>query len=160
MVTDRELIDATARGLDIEPEPFARVASELGLSQEEVIERIGRMIEQGKVRRFAASVRHQPVGYSYNAMVMARVEPGRIEEAGKKARALEQVSHCYQRAHPEGDENCLYVMVHGKKESEVADAVDKVKALQGVRSVEVCRSTLELKKTSLSGVTTVLDEDE
>jgi len=157
MVTDREFMDEAAKGLKIEEMPFKPLAEKLGMTEAEVIERIARLIDEGKVRRFAASVRHQPIGYSYNAMVMSRVEPEKMDDVGMTASGLDPVSHCYQRAHPDGDPNTIYIMVHGTEKETVDGAVRTIKELAGVRSVEVCASAGELKKTSLSGVTTDLD---
>lgn len=157
MTSDRELIDAAAKGLPLEPEPWRDLARELSMSQEEIIERIGRLIEEGKVRRFAASVRHQPVGYSYNAMVVARTDEENLDRVGESAAAIEAVSHCYHRHHPDGDPWCVYVMVHGREKEIIDRAVEDIKSIPGVRETEVCHSTGELKKTSVSGITTEID---
>jgi len=157
LVSDREFIDTAAKGLKIEPEPFQSLAEQLGLSVEEVLERLRRLIAQGKVRRFAASVRHQPMGYSHNAMVIARTDEQSLDDVGLAASRISAVSHCYQRSHPDGDPWCVYIMVHGQDQETVINAVVEIKKIPGVRSLEVCRSLDELKKTSLSGVSTDLD---
>jgi DNA-binding Lrp family transcriptional regulator len=159
MIDDREFIDLLAKGLQIESRPFREPAAQLGISEEEVIDRIKKLIAEGKVRRFAASVRHQPIGFKYNAMVIVRAEAGRIDEIGAAASTLDEVSHCYQRAHPDGDPNCVYIMVHGSEQAGVDRAVAKLQVLPGIRSLQVCASRGELKKTSVSGVTTDLGPD-
>jgi len=156
MTSDREFIDAAAKGLKIESAPFAALSRELGMSEDEVIERLRRLIAAGKVRRFAASVRHQPLGYAYNAMVIARAEAERLDRVGEAAAALPAVSHCYQRPHPDGDPACVYIMVHGTEEKTVQETIAQIRGFSGVRSLEVCFSTIELKKTSLSGVSSDL----
>jgi DNA-binding Lrp family transcriptional regulator len=156
MTTDRKFIDAAAKGFEIEAEPFKALAHGLGMTEGEVIGRIRRLIDEGKVRRFAASVRHQPLGYTHNAMVIARVNRDDVEDAGKAGSGIEAVSHCYQRPHPDGDPWCLYMMVHGKESGSIDQAVKRIQGIAGVREIEVCRSIEELKKTSLSGVSTRL----
>ncbi|MCF8109391.1 MAG: Lrp/AsnC family transcriptional regulator [Desulfohalobiaceae bacterium] len=160
MISDREFIDAAAKGLEFETRPFKPLAEALGLSEEEVLNRLKDLIAQGKVRRFAASVRHQPMGFSVNAMVMVRTDMEAIDQVGQAGSELAAVSHCYQRAHPDGDPCCLYMMVHGQDEDQVQKTVAAIKDIPGVREVEVCRSLAEFKKTSLSGVSTeVRSED-
>ncbi len=154
MVSDREFIDAAGKGLKLEARPFKPLAEALGLSEQEVLERMAALIEQGRVRRFAASVRHQPMGFSANAMVIARVEPEAVDRVGEKGSELEAVSHCYHRSHPDGDPWCLYLMVHGQDEALVQQTVARIQEISGVREVSICRSVAELKKTSLSGVST------
>ena len=157
MISDREFIDVAAKGLEIVAEPFKTLALRLGLSEQEVVERIRRLIKEGKVRRFAASVRHQPMGYSQNAMIIVRVDKEALDKVGNAASRIEAVSHCYLRPHPDGHPFCLYMMVHGKDPRVIEQTVKTIRQLQGVREMEVCRSLEELKKTSLSGVSTNLE---
>ncbi len=154
MVSDREFIDAAGKGLELKARPFKSLAEALGMSEQEVLEHMAALIEQGRVRRFAASVRHQPMGFSANAMVIARVEPEAIDRVGEQGSKLKAVSHCYHRSHPDGDPWCIYLMVHGQDETLVEQTVGLIQDLPGVREVSVCRSVAELKKTSLSGVST------
>jgi|WetSurMetagenome_2_1015567.scaffolds.fasta_scaffold1069833_1 siroheme decarboxylase len=153
-MNDREFIDAAAKGLKIEAEPFKPLAERLKVPQAEVIAFLKRLIEEGKVRRFAASVRHQPIGYVDNAMVIARVAPEQLEAAGEAASRLPAASHCYQRQHPDGDPHCLYIMVHAHDSAALDLALSELRALPGLRALEILRSRAELKKISLSGVTT------
>jgi DNA-binding Lrp family transcriptional regulator len=152
MVTDKEFIDRAATGLPIEAEPFARLASDLDLSQEEVIARLKRLIAEGKVKRFAASVRHKPMGYACNTMLLARVETGRLDELGEAASGFSEVSHCYHRHHPDGDPDCLYIMVHTREKERMDEITGAINDMPGIRGVEICTSLVEIKKTSLSGV--------
>jgi DNA-binding Lrp family transcriptional regulator len=152
MVSDREFIDLAGKGLRIGREPLKPLAKKLGMSQAEVIATIRRLIEEGKVRRFAASVRHQPMGFSVNAMIIAHTDEAHVDEVGNAASRIEAVSHCYHRSHPNGDPWCIYIMVHGQGREVVDEAVAQIRRIPGTREVEVCLSRGELKKTSLSGV--------
>ncbi|MFO8058458.1 MAG: Lrp/AsnC family transcriptional regulator [bacterium] len=156
---DRKFIDVAAKGLAVEPSPFQALAEKLGISESEVIEKIGRLKEEGKVRRFAASVRHQPMGYSENAMVIARTDEDNLDRVGQSATTIDAVSHCYQRPHPDGDPWCVYIMIHGRGKDELERSVEQITKLPGIRGIEVCSSTAELKKSSVSGVTTELNEE-
>lgn len=156
MVTDKELIDLVAGGLKIEAEPFKSVAESLGISEDEIIERIKNLIAEGKVKRFAASVRHQPMGYDYNAMILVRTDEANLDRVGSEISGIEKVSHCYQRAHPDGDPWCVYVMVHEQEKGRLDQTIEKIRNTAGVKEIEVCSSLIELKKTSLSRVTTKL----
>jgi siroheme decarboxylase len=155
-MNDREFIDAAAKGLKIEAEPFKPLAERFGVDQAEVIALLKKLIAEGKVRRFAASVRHQPIGYVVNAMVIARIEPEQLEAAGQAASRLTAASHCYQRQHPDGDPHCLYIMVHAHDTDALDLALAELRALPGLRALEICRSRGELKKISLSGVSSEL----
>lgn len=159
MIDDRKFIDAAAKGLPIKAEPFAGLAEQLGVSEDEVIATLKRLIEEKKVRRFAASVRHQPMGYAHNAMLIARVPDAETAgKVGEAASGIEEVSHCYERPHPDGWPHAVYIMVHGRELATVEAAVERVRALPGIEKLEVCRSLGEIKKTSLSGVSSSVEE--
>jgi DNA-binding Lrp family transcriptional regulator len=160
MISDREFIDVAAKGLEIESEPLAPLAKKLGMTVKQTIERLERFIEEGKVRRFAASVRHQPMGYSVNAMVVARTDEENLENVGKTVQSIDAVSHCYHRSHPDGDPWCVYIMMHGRSKGPVDKALERIEQIPGVRGIEILESIKELKKTSLSGVTTSLKDGE
>jgi DNA-binding Lrp family transcriptional regulator len=152
MVTDKEFINVAAAGLEIEAEPFSRLAERFGLTQAEVISRLQRLIDEGKVKRFAASVRHKPMGYDFNTMLLVRGEPGNLDRIGAAVSRFTEVSHCYHRHHPDGDPHCIYIMIHTREKSRMDEIIGTIAELHGVRGVEVCTSLVELKKTSLSRV--------
>jgi len=156
MVSDRELIDAAAKGLKIEAEPFKPLSEQFGISEEEVIDRISRLLDQGKIRRFAASVRHQHMGFKYNSMILARTDEANLDKVGETVSALKAVSHCYQRSHPDGDPWCVYIMAHSQEAENMDLIVEKVRNTPGIRSIEVCKSLVELKKTSVTNLITKL----
>ncbi len=157
MTTDREFINVAAKGLKIEPEPLAPLAERFNMSIDDVVQRLQKLIDEGKVRRFAASVRHQPMGYSFNAMVIARTDEQSLEDVGQQAKTIDAVSHCYQRSHPDGDPFCIYIMMHGRDKETIDTAVTRIKQIPNVRGIEICHSVAELKKTSVSQVTATLD---
>ena len=68
--TDRRLLAAVQPGLPLSPRPFAELGASLGLDEQEVIARLGRLKEAGVIKRFGVVVRHHEVGYGANAMVV------------------------------------------------------------------------------------------
>ena len=153
-IDDRRFIDLAGQGFAIEAEPFKPLADRLGISQQAVIDRLRGFIGDGRIRRFAASVRHQPMGFGYNAMVLVRTDKAHLASVGEAAAGLAAVSHCYQRNHPDGDPWCVYIMVHARDLTTLEGWIEKLRAVPGIRSLEICKSLVELKKTSVSRVTT------
>ncbi|MGD8564117.1 MAG: AsnC family transcriptional regulator [Desulfarculaceae bacterium] len=146
---DKRIIARLQGDLPLVPEPFADLAQELGLSQDEVVERISRMAESGVMRRFGATLRHQQSGFPANAMVAWRVDPADADRAGEVLASFREVTHCYLR------ETCgefpynLYSMVHGKDEAECRRVVKKMAEAVGIDDYELLFSREELKKTSM-----------
>lgn len=126
---EKKLVAAVAGGLPLVPAPYASVAKSLGLSEEEVLARLARMLAEGRIRRIGAVIRHRRLGYEANAMAVWDVPD---EEAGAVGRSLAMhpaVTLCYRRSRalPEWPYN-LYCMVHGKERGQVLQTLEELNA--------------------------------
>ena len=150
--TDRRLIQATQTGLPRVSRPYHAIADLLGVSADEVMARLRRMLETGVIRRIGAVPNHYALGYRANGMSVWDVPEERIRELGQRVGALDFVSHSYHRPRtlPEWPYN-LFAMVHGRDRAEVEAKVARIAALLGDadRGHEVLYSTRILKKTGL-----------
>lgn len=150
--TDRRLVVATQGGLPLEPEPYAAVARAVGITPEEVMARLRRMLDAGVIRRIGAVPNHYALGFRSNGMSVWDVDDARVDELGERVGALEFVSHCYRRprALPSWRYN-LFAMVHGRDRAEVEAKVEAIAAVLGeaCRAHEVLYSARILKKSGL-----------
>ena len=131
--------------------PFADIAESAGpgVTEEMVISLLSRLKEEGVIRRFGASIKHQRAGWSANAMVGWIVKGRDVEELGRKAAGDPNVSHCYYRPSAVADWPYeLYTMVHGRSEAECADVVSRLEALLSLDDHMILKSVRELKKIS------------
>jgi siroheme decarboxylase len=119
-VIDKRLLRDIADGLPLVSRPYAAVAARVGLGEDDVIRRLGRLIEGGIVKRFGAIVRHRELGYHANAMTVWDVPDGEVAEVGRRVAAYPFVTLCYQRPRrrPEWPYN-LFCMIHGKDRAAV-----------------------------------------
>lgn len=149
---DRQIILATQAGLPLEPQPYHAVARQVGVSPEEAMARMRRMLETGMIRRIGAVPNHYALGYKANGMTVWDVPDEKVDELGERVGALDFVSHCYQRPRhlPEWPYN-FFAMVHGHDKSEVAVQVHRIAELLGDadHGHEILYSTRILKKTGL-----------
>ncbi len=149
---DRKIILATQSGLPLEPQPYHVVARQVGVSPEEVMARMRRMLETGMIRRIGAVPNHYALGYKANGMTVWDVPDEKVDELGERVGALAFVSHCYQRPRhlPEWPYN-FFAMVHGHDKPEVEAQVRQIAELLGEadRGHEILYSTRILKKTGL-----------
>lgn len=149
---DRALVLATQEGLPLVAHPYAAVAEQLGVSEQEVMDRLRLLVRDGIVRRVAAVPNHYRIGYVHNAMTVWDIADDRIAEAGRRVAVLEAVSHCYHRPRhlPLWPYN-LFAMVHGRDAEELSRHISQVRDTLGddVRAADVLRSTRILKKTGL-----------
>lgn len=149
---DRKIILASQSGLPLLSRPYHALAEQVGLSAEEVMARMQRMLENGVIRRIAAVPNHYALGFKANGMTVWDVADESIDELGRRVGALDFVSHCYHRPRhlPEWPYN-LFAMVHGHDRDEVQVQIERIAELLGdaCRGHEILYSTRILKKTGL-----------
>jgi DNA-binding Lrp family transcriptional regulator len=124
---DKRLIAAIQDGLPIVARPYAAIAEQLGVTEDEVIARITAMLEDGTIKRFGVVVRHRPLGYCANAMVVWDIPDEHVDAVGERFAASPEVTLCYRRGRrrPEWPYN-LFCMVHGKDRERVLDSVRRL----------------------------------
>ncbi len=149
---DRRIVRATQAGLPLVSRPYHALAEQLGLSPDEVLSRVQRMLDSGVIRRIGAVPNHYRLGFHGNGMSVWDVPDARVHELGAKIGALDFVSHCYRRPrHPPAWPYNLFAMVHGRNRVEVQQKVAQIKAMLGADACShaVLFSTAILKKTGL-----------
>lgn len=150
--TDRALIQASQEGLPLTPQPYRTLAEGLGITADEVMQRMQRMLDCGIIRRIGAVPNHYKLGYKGNGMSVWNVPEEHIDTLGEQIGQLDFVSHCYQRPRhlPDWPYN-LFAMVHGHDRDEVEQKVAQIAVLLGEadRGHQVLFSTRILKKTGL-----------
>jgi DNA-binding Lrp family transcriptional regulator len=150
--TDRKLISVTQAGLPVEQSPYKNIADSLGLTQDDVLQRLRNMLYSGVIRRIGAVPNHYRLGLTANGMTVWDVPDNKIEQLGELIGKLDFVSHCYQRPRhlPVWPYN-LFAMVHGHSEDEVKNKAKKIETLlaENCSSYETLFSSAILKKTGL-----------
>jgi len=149
---DRSIILATQAGLPLVPEPYRAVAVPLGLTAEEVMQRLARMQAAGVVRRIGVVPNHYALGYLANGMTVWDVADAEVDTLGETIGRLCFVSHCYRRPRrlPAWPYN-LFAMVHGHSRVQVTGYVARIAELLGpaCRGHDILYSSGILKKTGL-----------
>lgn len=93
----RRMIDRWQRGFPLEPEPFARLAYELGVSELMVLGMLKELARHGILSRVGAVVAPNTAGAS--TLATMAVPPERLEEAAEIVNAEPGVNHNYEREH-------------------------------------------------------------
>jgi siroheme decarboxylase len=128
----RRLVERLQTGLPLVGEPYAEVGQAVGLAEEAVIATLAGWLEAGIVRRFGAVVRHRPLGYSANAMVVWDVADDAAGPHGRRLAEDGSVTLCYRRARaPQWPYN-LYCMLHGRERAAVAHDIERVTRAAGL----------------------------
>ncbi|MDC9729006.1 MAG: AsnC family transcriptional regulator [Methyloprofundus sp.] len=149
---DRKIIAATQAGLPLVSQPYQALAQEIGISANELMQRLTAMQNNGIIRRIGAVPNHYKLGYKYNGMTVWDIHDEQIDRLGELVGQLDFVSHCYHRPRhrPDWPYN-FFAMVHSKTEAGAKAQQQKIAALLGehCRSSDILYSTKILKKTGL-----------
>ncbi|NOQ89689.1 MAG: AsnC family transcriptional regulator, partial [Gammaproteobacteria bacterium] len=111
---DRKLVSITQSGLAITASPYQTVADEIGISEDEVLQRMQQLLDSNIIRRIGAVPNHYKLGLHANGMTVWDVDKKKLKAMGNLIGQLDFVSHCYQRPQhlPLWSYN-LFAMVHG-----------------------------------------------
>lgn len=146
-IKDRAAVKALQKDIPLVESPFAVLAGEAGMTEDELLARAHAFLNNGVMRRFAAVLRHQRAGYKYNAMVCWNISPGMAEDTGQKFAEDSSVSHCYERPTSHEWPYSLYTMVHARAKDELAHAIGRLAASADGVDYMILRSIKEYKKS-------------
>ncbi len=135
-VSEQRLMGALQHGLELVPQPFARLGEQAGMDEAEVIASLKRWRGEGLIKRFGVVVRHHELGYTANAMVVLDLPDDDVERVGSLLAAEPEVTLCYQRRRhaPEWPYN-LFCMIHGRARGEVEAAAASLRQRHGLSQV-------------------------
>ena len=128
---DRRLVDEFQRDVAITPQPFATIGAALGVSQDEVLARLVRLIDIGAVSRFGAVVRPHAAGASTLAALAC--PPERLDEFADLVSGFAGVTHNYAREH---DYN-LWFVVTGRAQADVAATLAAIEDRTGLTVLDL-----------------------
>jgi len=96
-VLERRLLNDFQHDLPLSATPYADIAARLGVSEEEVIETLQRLIEQGVVSRVGAVFKPNRIGASTLAAMAVPEEE--LEQIAAIVSGYDEVNHNYEREH-------------------------------------------------------------
>src|SRR5213596_369045 len=89
---DRELLNAVQWDFPLDTRPFATLAGRLGVDEPAVRARVAKVKEAGVLRQLSAIFDTRALGYS-SALVAAKIDPDRVDEAAEVIGRHPGVSH-------------------------------------------------------------------
>ena len=144
---DKKFIRELQKDMEIIDRPFEKAAKNLGITEEQVFEKLHYYEEIGVMRRYAAILRHREAGFTANGMIVWKVPKERISEVGNKLGAFPQVSHCYERpVYPDWPYN-VFSMIHCKSFDEAGQMTKDIQKQIDVSDYKILFSSREFKKT-------------
>lgn len=144
---DRRFVRELQKDLPVAERPFAQMARNLGITEEELFRQAKEYEETGVMRRYAAILRHRDAGFLANGMIVWKVPDDRIPSIGETLGAFPQVSHCYQRpAYPDWPYT-VFSMIHCRTREEAAETAKTIQSQIGINEYRILFSEREFKKS-------------
>lgn len=94
---DQRLLNDYQHGFPLSAAPYADIAHELGITENEVISRLQALKTSGAISRVGAVVRPNTIGVSTLAAI--EVPPAELERVAAIVSAFPEVNHNYEREH-------------------------------------------------------------
>jgi DNA-binding Lrp family transcriptional regulator len=150
MEDDRPILRTLTDGLPLVTRPYAKAAAALNMDERQFLSRIALLHEANIISRIGVIVRHRPLGWTSNAMVVWQVPEPQIIQAGEIASAHCGVTLCYQRRSVPGVwPYTLYNMIHARSRREALEVIASLQALPAFTNIphRVLFSTRCFKQT-------------
>lgn len=128
---ERTLLETYQHDFPLEPEPFARIAADLGVPEDVVLEAFRHLQGHGAISRIGAVVRPHAAGWS--TLAALEVPPDRLEAVADLVNGYPQVNHNYEREH---DLN-LWFVVTGADADEVRGVLDDIAERTGLAALDL-----------------------
>ncbi|WP_111732789.1 Lrp/AsnC family transcriptional regulator [Roseovarius amoyensis] len=126
--TDRAILNRLQEGFPISPAPFAAVAGELGIAEDDLIARLERMREARIITRFGPFFDAEAMGGAFCLCAMA-VPPEKFDAVMTQVNARPEVAHNYERSH---HLNMWFVLATESKD-EITAVADDIERATGIR---------------------------
>lgn len=94
-----KLLDVLQDDVPLVPRPWAVIADRLGINENEVLERLGRLQETGIIRGVSPVLESRRLGLRAATLVALRVPGSRVREIARIISSYPEVSHNYRRDH-------------------------------------------------------------
>ena len=124
---DSAIVNCLQGGFPLVERPFAVVAAELGLAEEDLITRVRKLLEEGVLTRFGPMYQVERMGGAFSLAAM-RVPPADFDRVAATVNALPEVAHNYEREH---EYNMWFVLATERPEG-IARAIARIERETGL----------------------------
>lgn len=125
------LIDDWQRGFPLQPDPYGRIASDLGLSEASVLDRVRELSRAGVLSRVGAVVAPNTAGAS--TLAAMAVPPSCLDQIADVVNREPGVNHNYEREHRYN----LWFVVTGPDRPALDMALSRIEGKAGLRVLDL-----------------------
>jgi siroheme decarboxylase len=128
--TDRAILNEIQSNFPLKTRPYREVSVRLGLSEKEVLLRLGRMVRGGIIRRIGANFNSRKLGFT-STLCAARVPDKKKEAFVEEVNRYTGVTHNYER---EGDYNIWFTFI-AESQAIIDSALKKIKERSRIKKL-------------------------
>ncbi|AGL02362.1 siroheme decarboxylase subunit alpha [Desulfoscipio gibsoniae] len=127
---DRKILQVIQSDFPLMERPYLQVAESVGISEGEVLERIGRMQEEGLIRRLGGLFNSRKLGYT-GTLCALRVPHEDIERVAGIINEYHGVTHNYLRNH---EYNMWFTML-AESENKLDELLTEIRQKTGITQI-------------------------
>jgi DNA-binding Lrp family transcriptional regulator len=125
---DREILDILQNKFPLAVQPYLLMANHLGISEDQLLDRIADMKKSGLIRRIGGIMDSRKLGF-HSTLCAVAVPEARIASVAKAINQLQGVTHNYLRDH---DYNMWFTLTAPSYE-EVLEIIEQLENLLGLK---------------------------
>jgi DNA-binding Lrp family transcriptional regulator len=110
---DKKILTLVNKSLPVDERPYRKIAESLDISEQEVIERLKTMCEQGLIRRIGAVINPRRIGW-HSTLCAVQIPDEKLTDYADTVNSYPEVTHNYIRS---GQPNCWFTLITPDKES-------------------------------------------
>ena len=123
---DRRLLNDFQHDFPLNAQPFAEIGKKLGISEDQVLQRLKRLMQAGAISRIGPVLQPQCVGAS--TLAAMAVPPERLESVAALVNAFREVNHNYERSHPFN----LWFVLTASDEARIQEILQEIQRRTGL----------------------------
>lgn len=124
---DKNIINALQNDFPVCESPFAKIAETLGSDEDEVIQRVQIMLDEGLLTRFGPMYNASNMGGALSLCAM-KVPENRFEAVTEQVNSFEEVAHNYQRDH----EMNMWFVLATETQHDLDKTLDAIENVTGI----------------------------
>jgi len=128
---DRKVLNIIQTDFPVTSRPFGELAAQVGVTDEEVVDRIRRLKADGIIRRMGATFDSSKLGYASTLCAM-KVPVERIEAVAEIINSYGNVTHNYLRDDPRFN---VWFTVIAESQERIDEILDEIREKAGIATI-------------------------
>ena len=128
--TDKKILNIIQTGFPVDAQPFKVLGKQIGIGEDEALERIKKLKDNGVVRRIGAVFDTKKLGFA-STLCAARVTDEKLEEFVEVVNSYSGVTHNYRRNH---EYNIWFTFI-APTEEEIEGFLSEIRKKTGVKEI-------------------------